>query len=165
MYKALSLAIRAHDGQVRKYTNEPYILHPVAVAEIISSVTLEKDMIRAALLHDVVEDTSLTLDFLRRYFNDRVAILVEDLTDVSTPGDGNRKVRKQMDLEHTAIASPDAKTIKLADLIHNTSSILRYDPHFAVLYMKEKKALLEVLTEGDSLLYEQAQGIVEEYYA
>jgi len=165
MYQALILAVIAHDGQLRKYTNDPYILHPIAVAGIVNMVTLEKDMIRAALLHDVVEDTSITLNYIREKFNDRVALLVEDLTDVSTFEGGNRAARKQIDLRHTAIASPDAKTIKLADLIHNTGSILQYDPNFAKVYMKEKKALLEVLTEGDPLLYKQAEGIVKEYYA
>ncbi len=164
MYKALTLAVLAHNGQLRKYTNDPYIIHPIAVAEIVNKVTLEKDMIRAAFLHDTVEDTDITIDFLQKHFNERVALLVEEVTDVSKPEDGNRATRRLIDLKHTALASPDAKTIKLADVIHNTGTILQYDPNFAKVYMKEKKALLGVLTEGDSSLYEHAEGVIEKYY-
>lgn len=59
-----------------------------------------------------------------------------------------------------ANASPAAKTIKLADLIDNTSTIMKHDPHFAVTYMKEKAKLLEVLKEGDPTLWKMANDIV-----
>ena len=61
-------------------------------------------------------------------------------------------------------ASPDAKTIKLADLISNSHSIVKDDPNFAKVYMKEKAALLEVLTEGNAELFRQASDIVASYY-
>ena len=83
-------------------------------------------------------------------------MLVRDLTDVSKPEDGNRAVRKEIDRQHTAQASPQAKTIKLADLISNTVSIVEHDPKFARIYLKEKALLLEVLTEGDPTLYAMA---------
>ena len=67
-----------------------------------------------------------------------MAELVDDLTDVSKPQDGNRATRKELDRQHTAKASPDAKTIKLADLISNSRSIMKDDPNFAKVYMKEK---------------------------
>lgn len=165
MYKALRIAITAHNGQLRNYNNGPYVLHPIAVAEIVNSVTLNKKMLEAALLHDTVEDTDVTFEFLSEQFSIRTVQLVKELTDVSKPEDGNRAVRKQIDLEHTAQASPDGKTIKLADLIHNTSSVLKYDPSFAKIYMKEKKALLEVLTQGNNELWARAYAIVENYYA
>ncbi|CAM6006431.1 unnamed protein product [Sphagnum balticum] len=110
-------------------------------------------MICAAWLHDVVEDTKLTLAFIQEIFGDSVARLVEQLTDISKPNDGNRQVRKRIDLMHTANASPQGKTIKLADLIDNTKSIVERCPGFAVVYMEEKEELLKVLKEGDSALW------------
>jgi hypothetical protein len=79
------------------------------------------------------------------------------LTDVSRPEDGNRAARKAIDLAHTAKASPAAKTIKLADLIDNTRSIVERDPDFAKVYLQEKARLLEVLQEGDPTLMAMAR--------
>jgi (p)ppGpp synthase/HD superfamily hydrolase len=142
---ARTFASRAHRGQVRKYTGEPYINHPVEVADIVRRHNGSPEMIAAALLHDVVEDTDVTLDDIRREFGEAVANLVEDLTDVSRPDDGNRATRKAMDREHTARASAAAMVIKAADLISNTSSIVEHDPNFAKVYLKEKRALLDVM--------------------
>jgi hypothetical protein len=82
------------------------------------------------------------------------------LTDVSKPTDGNRAKRKNMDREHIAKASLQAKTIKLADLIDNTRSIVEHDPKFAKVYLTEKALLLEVLREGDSFLWSMAHKIL-----
>lgn len=146
----------AEVGQVRKYTNEPYINHPAEVVSIIKTVTHTLAMVQAAWLHDTVEDTNITLDDVRVEFGDEVAEMVEMLTDVSRPEDGNRAARKAIDCEHTAKASPAAKTIKLADLISNTSSIVARDPEFARIYLMEKRRLLEVLKDGDPVLWARA---------
>lgn len=156
--KAAIFAANAHKrhAQIRKYTGEPYIVHPAAVAKLVSSVTKDPEIIAAAFLHDTVEDTDTTLAHIELEFGWRVARLVSDLTDVSKPNDGNRKIRKRIDRKHTALASPDAKTIKLADLIDNTKSIVEHDTDFARVYLKEKQLLLEVLTDGDATLYNMA---------
>lgn len=79
------------------------------------------------------------------------------LTDVSNPLDGNRAARKAIDRDHTAKASPEAKTIKLADMISNTASIMKHDlVGFARVYIPEKVKLLEVLREGDPVLWKVA---------
>ena len=104
----------------------------------------------AALLHDVVEDTQVSLSLIEKEFGKCVATLVEGLTDVSKAEDGNRTKRKEIDRQHTARQSAACKTIKLADLISNSRSILQHDKDFARVYLKEKKALLEVLKEGDA---------------
>lgn len=147
-------------GQKRKYTGEPYINHPAAVAELVRGVTHDESMLCAAWLHDVVEDTPCTLEQVETEFGSDVASLVEQLTDASKPTDGNRATRKAIDREHTAKASPRAKTIKLADLIDNSRSILALDPDFARVYLREKERLLEVLIEGDQTLYSMAKEIV-----
>ena len=162
--KAYNFAFNAHLGQVRKYTGDAYIQHPLAVSEIVNSVHGSAEMIAAALLHDVVEDTDVSIKNIAEQFGAFVAILVENLTDISKPEDGKRKVRKAKDLLHTSQALPDAKTIKLADLIHNTESICSFDPEFAKIYMNEKKALLGVLKEGDKCLYDRAKKIVDDYF-
>jgi Guanosine polyphosphate pyrophosphohydrolases/synthetases len=152
------MAAHAAVGQVRKYTGEPYAVHPIAVAGLVRTYVpkASEEMLIAALLHDVVEDTQVTLELIAAQFGLLVASYVDQLTDVSKPEDGNRAVRKAVDKWHTAQASPAAKTIKLADLIHNTASIRTYDPEFAKVYLVEKRALLEVLTEGDPTLYRMA---------
>ena len=162
--KARNFAEVAHASinHQRKYTGEPYITHPAAVVDLVRSVPHTEAMLAAAWLHDTVEDTPVTLVDIEREFGAEVADLVESLTDVSRPQDGNRRVRKAIDREHTAQASAEAKTIKLADLIDNSRSILEYDSGFARVYLVEKVALLEVLQEGDNTLLEMAQMIVVE---
>lgn len=163
--KARIFATAAHHavGQVRKYTGEPYINHPAEVAGIVAAITNRPEMIAAAWLHDVVEDTSVSIDLIRSEFGPCVATLVEGLTDISKPEDGNRATRKRIDREHTARQSAACKTIKLADLISNTRTIVALDPEFAKVYMAEKALLLEVLREGDSLLLERAEYLMREY--
>ena len=156
--RALAFAKAAHESinQRRKYTNEPYIVHPIAVAEIVKSVKHTDEMVAAALLHDTVEDTNTTIDDIDREFGDEVADIVYWLTDQSKPSDGNRKVRKEIDRQHIAKAPAAAKTIKLADLIDNTLSIRERDPDFWRAYRHEKLQLLEVLKDGDAGLWARA---------
>lgn len=160
--RAKDFAARWHASidHKRKYTGEPYITHPAAVVELVRIVPHTEAMICAAWLHDTVEDTPCALDEIERVFGFDVAVLVEMLTDVSKPGDGKRAIRKAIDREHTANASPQAKTIKLADLIDNTHSIVERDPQFAKVYLAEKALLLEVLREGDATLWKMAHGMV-----
>lgn len=157
--RASTFAAKAHDCQFRKYTFEPYIEHPRAVASLVRSVPHTEEQIAAAWLHDTVEDTETTIDDIGRDFGPIVAVLVSELTDVSRPEDGNRKIRKALDREHLAKASPAAKTVKLADLIDNSASITKHDPKFAVTYLEEKRALLDVLKEGDRTLWDRAYAI------
>jgi (p)ppGpp synthase/HD superfamily hydrolase len=157
---AIRLAVKAHHGQVRKYTEEPYIVHPLKVANLVSKVPHSPEMIAAALLHDVVEDTEVTFDDINNLFGLEVTKLVWMVTDQSRPGDGNRATRKEIDRKHLAKANPTAKTIKLADIIDNSKDIIKYDPKFAAVYVKEARALMEVLGEGDSTLFEIADFIL-----
>tara|TARA_Y100000034_G_C6835447_1_gene377481 strand:- start:147 stop:662 length:516 start_codon:yes stop_codon:yes gene_type:complete len=161
---AKEFATQAHEGQARKYTGIPYIVHPSEVMGIVSTVEHDDAMLAAALLHDVVEDTDHTVDDIRAEFGDDVAELVSALTDVSTIADGNRKSRKAKDRAHTAGASPRAQTIKLADLLSNSVDIIKNDPDFARIYMAEKLLLLGVLQEGDQTLLARALHLVGDYY-
>ena len=155
--EVLKFATKAHSSQKRKYTGEPYIVHPIAVSEIVKTVPHTDEMVAAALLHDVVEDTPVTIQEIETKFGSKVAELVGWLTDTSRPEDGNRKTRKSIDRLHSADAPAEAQTIKLADLIHNTESIEKHDPSFYKVYKQEKIALLDVLTKGDITLRKIAQ--------
>ena len=163
--KARIFATASHHaaGNVRKYTGEPYINHPAAVVALVASVPHTPEMLAAAWLHDTVEDTRVSLGVIEQEFGAEVADMVEMLTDVSHANDGLRAHRKARDREHTAQASPAAKTIKLADLIDNTRSIVERDPKFAEIYMAEKALLLEVLTEGAPELMAMARQAISEY--
>jgi len=158
--RAFTFALKAHEGQKRKYTGEPYIVHPIEVAYIVNNVPgATKDMVAAALLHDTVEDTDVTIKEISKEFGYLVASYVDWLTDVSKPEDGNRATRRKLDREHTAKAPPEAKTIKLADLTDNSKSILEHDRKFAKIYLKEKLLLLDVLKEGNMELWKIANDI------
>jgi GTP pyrophosphokinase len=117
--RAYSAAERAHDGQKRR-SGEPYITHPVAVAQILADLGIGPKTIAAALLHDTVEDTEYTLDLLRADFGDEIAMLVDGVTklDKLKYGDSAQAetVRKMV-----VAMSKDIRVliIKLADRLHN----------------------------------------------
>ena len=144
---ALVFATAAHAavGQMRKYTDDPYIVHPIRVATTVAKFGGTDEMIAAAYLHDVVEDTGVSIVDIQDMFGTDVALIVDGLTDVSVPEDGNRAVRKAMDRQHSADATWAAQFVKCADIIDNASDIGDNDPSFNIVYRKEMVALLEVL--------------------
>ena len=167
------LAHDAHDsiGQKRKYTGEPYWQHTDAVAALVASVEGTPEMIAAAHLHDYLEDVLPQLLSEERYleviqFQDRYNVLpiairnmVKELTDEYVKElypNLNRAQRKEKERARLATISDDGKSIKLADLINNTSDIVANDPEFAKTYLKEKLALLPYLSEGNAALLQQA---------
>jgi guanosine-3',5'-bis(diphosphate) 3'-pyrophosphohydrolase len=117
--RAYAAAERAHSGQQRK-SGEPYITHPVAVAQILADLGIGTKTIAAALLHDTVEDTAYTLDMLHADFGDEIAMLVDGVTklDKLKYGDSAQAetVRKMV-----VAMSKDIRVlvIKLADRLHN----------------------------------------------
>lgn len=162
--KAKRFAKAAHRDQRRKYTFEPYWAHPETVAELVSEVTDNPDMICAAWLHDVVEDTPVSLMQIDLEFNHNIRKLVGELTNPSKLIKANRKTRKEVDRKYLAQVSAEAQTIKLADMIDNMQSIIENDPDFAKVFIREKDALLKVLTKGHPVLYAKADEIISEYF-
>jgi (p)ppGpp synthase/HD superfamily hydrolase len=158
--KARELAKEKHKDQKRKYTGEPYFNHCEEVANILRTESANykdsKLAIAAAYLHDVLEDTETTFEELVSKVGYEVANLVREVTDVSKPSDGNRKIRKEKDRLHLAEASAAGQSIKLADLMSNSRSIVEHDKDFAKVYLAEKQKLLEVLIHGDLLLFHKA---------
>ena len=110
---ALMLAIKAHDGQRRKYTGEAYASHPIGVSKIIETIPDHTpEMVAAALLHDVVEDTYVTFSEIKNDFGSVVAEYVHYCTNVSEKEDGNREFRKKMDADHFALGPAEASDNK-----------------------------------------------------
>ena len=151
MSEASWFAEQAHGDQKRKYTGEPYFNHLVEVALYVEAANLPSEVVAAAYLHDTLEDTEVTLSELNNRFGFRVADLVLQVTDVSRPHEGNRKFRKALDRAHLAKATPHGASIKLADIISNTRSIVADDPKFAKVYLQEKRELLKVLNPQANL--------------
>lgn len=152
--RVFATAAHAAVQQLRKYTHEPYIVHPAAVVALLQAHVPEPpaELLAAAWLHDTVEDCHISPALIEREFGPGVAALVSQVTDVSRPNDGNRAIRKAIDCAHIAEASPDAQTLKLADLIDNSRSIVAHDPKFARVYLAEKVKLLAVLKRGNPTL-------------
>lgn len=152
-YEAMMFARKTHDGQRRKYTNNPYVDHLAEVAGIVAAVADfdydQETMIAVAWLHDCMEDQGILLDYLQDKFGHAVARGVLLLSDLE---EGNRAERKAASRARLAEAPGWVQTIKCADLISNTSSIVQHDPEFAVTYLEEKRLLLEVMTKADPRL-------------
>jgi len=154
----MQFARAAHKGQVRKYTGNPYIDHLAEVAGIVAAATSDHSCangteIAIAWLHDCMEDQGVSFDELKQKFGSIVAFGVADLSDLET---GNRGVRNAKSRARLVAAPPWVQTIKCADLISNMSSIVEHDPKFAVIYLEEKRLLLEVLTKADPRLRDMA---------
>ena len=126
--KAIEFATRAHSGQTRKGGSLPYIVHPMEAMAIVASVTSDPELLAAAALHDVVEDTPYTLSDIRAEFGPRVAELVKAETEVKIGGGSAEEAwvhRRQGTLDRLAAASRDAKIVALGDKLSNMRAIQR----------------------------------------
>lgn len=171
--KVMDFADQAHGAQKRKYTGERYIVHPVRVMKTCMQYTDNPVVLSAALLHDVLEDTSVGKDKIYPFLENimgreksaQVIDLVVALTDVYVKEKFlllNRKRRKKKESERLGTIPSDAQTIKYADIIDNTMDISRNDPNFAPVYLKECRLLLTNMKKGNPELYKRAFQSVEE---
>jgi len=137
----------AHQGQKRKYTNEPYFNHLLEVATILKEHDMDGNIVSAGFLHDILEDTEIESKELEFLFGKVICSYVLEVTDISKIDDGNREERKKIDCAHLAKASIGGKHIKLADLISNIKSITINDPQFSTIFLQEAFLLLDVLDD------------------
>ncbi len=134
--RAYQFAEQKHDGQLRA-SGEPYFTHCVAVAQILAEMRLDAEAIAAALLHDVVEDTVVTIDDLRAEFGDAVAVIVDGVTklkNLPTAPNDKRSRTADRSLEYIrkmALAMNDdvrVVLVKLADRLHNMRTLASMEP-------------------------------------
>ncbi len=126
--RAAAFALRAHAGTERRGKGFPYIIHPMEAAAIVASETSDPELLAAAILHDVVEDTPATLEEIRTQFGDRVATLVAMESDITVPDESEEKSwhkRKAAAIQRLAAASRDAKLVALGDKLSNLRAIAR----------------------------------------
>jgi GTP diphosphokinase / guanosine-3',5'-bis(diphosphate) 3'-diphosphatase len=118
-------AIEAHEGQLRR-TGEPYVTHPIAVADIVADLGLDGVTIAAALLHDAVEDTGMTLDLLATHFGSQVASVVDGVTKLDRLEFDSKEAQQAATIRKMFIAMAQdwrVLLIKLADRLHNMRTI------------------------------------------
>ena len=126
--KALEFAIKAHEGQVRKGTNTPYIVHPLEAAYIVDKLTDDMDVVAAAVLHDVVEDAGVTVKELKELFGERVARFVEAVSeDRSNDEDASLtwKERKLKTITEISRGPREVKLVAMGDKLSNMRAIYR----------------------------------------
>lgn len=165
--KVKEFAHQAHGDQKRKYTPDPYIVHPYRVMKICKDYSDDITVLSAALLHDVLEDTETTkediFDFLREHMSEGNTVntveLVKEMTDVYVKQSYprlNRNRRKRLEAERMAKTSHNAQTIKYADIIDNCNEIVDHDPDFAGVFLFECKKLLDRIDSGNAELRKKA---------
>jgi len=139
-------ARQAHAGQVRKYTGEDYVEHCYAVGQMYQSWCKEMNQsaLYAAVLHDTVEDTQVTLNEIRHQFGDRVAENVWYLTKPESYV-GDRAQRKALDRARLAIAPRVVRFVKIIDIMHNARSIREHDPDKWSTWRVEMIELLDAM--------------------
>lgn len=119
---AIVFAVKAHANTERRGKGFPYIVHPMEAVSIVATITNDQELLAAAALHDVVEDTDTTIDQIRAAFGDRVAALVADESEPDHD-DAPWHKRKQDAIDHLARASRDSKTIAMGDKLSNMRAI------------------------------------------
>lgn len=154
-YEAMMFARDVHKDQRRKYSGNPYADHLAEVSGIVATVVADlpapqEVVFATAWLHDCVEDQGVLPDTLRERFGVAVEEGVMWLSDLEQ---GNRAERKRASCMRLAQAPGWVQTIKCADLISNTSSIVLHDPNFARVYLREKRDLLALMTKADLRLH------------
>jgi (p)ppGpp synthase/HD superfamily hydrolase len=167
LQQVTGFADKAHGAQLRKYTPERYIVHPVRVMEMCRVHHATLPVLAAALLHDVLEDTAVSQQqmaaFLLTVMEEgeakRTIELVVELTDVYTKkkySRWNRRKRKEKEARRIEQTSGDSQTVKYADIIDNCREIAVHDPEFATVFLNECRMLLKRMPRGNPGLYRQA---------
>lgn len=155
-----------HGDQIRKYTGASYWTHLWDVAEIISHYPNVEMGIEIALCHDLIEDTKCTSKILDEFllangytvWRERMIIIrdVSHLTDEYTHEaypELNRERRKNLEAKRLSHIPANAQSVKYADIIDNTSSIVKYDPGFAKVYLSEIGKKIYQMNKGEKELY------------
>lgn len=126
--RALHFAIDAHANTERKGKGFPYVVHLLEAVEIVATLTSDIELLAAAALHDVIEDTPYTFDDLQAIFGTRIATIVEAESDMPVPNLSDReswRQRKQAAIDRLATAPVEVKMVALGDKLSNMRAIAR----------------------------------------
>ncbi|MBR4001777.1 MAG: HD domain-containing protein [Bacteroidales bacterium] len=126
--RAVNFAVKAHSGTERRGKGFPYIIHLMEAVEIVATITPDQELLSAAMLHDTVEDTPVTVADLRKEFGDRIASIVEAESDVHNEGESEHESwhrRKQEAIDRLTAAPMEAKIVALGDKLSNMRAIAR----------------------------------------
>lgn len=163
-YNSMCYATHQHRKQLRKFTNEPYIIHLAEVAGIcatvvnVHSAVSPEVIIACAWLHDVVEDTDSSVSIIHQMFGKEVAQGIHFLTCESHD---DKNVAENEYTKKLAIAPSWVQTIKCADMISNLRNIWTTDAKFATGYTKRCRERIEVLKNADSRLQQTVVQLLE----
>lgn len=119
--KAILFAAKAHEGQVRKGTDIPYITHPYAVGMILMKYGCKEELVAAGLLHDTVEDTEVTIDEISEQFGEEAASIVAGCSEPDKSLSWEE--RKHQTIQYLRDASEEVRLVACADKLHNLRSI------------------------------------------
>ena len=126
--RAIIFAVKAHHNTEWRGKGFTYIVHPMEAVEIVATITSDQELLAAAVLHDTIEDTNVTVEELRAEFGDRIANLVHAESDQFTEGvseEDSWHDRKQAAIDRLASAPHDAKIVALGDKLSNMRAIAR----------------------------------------
>ena len=175
--RAIEFAVHAHAGTERRGKGFPYVIHPLEAMAIVATITSDQEILAAAVLHDVVEDTDITIDEIRAQFGDRVASLVDTESDRLNELPDWRS-RKEDSLRRLANASREEKIVALGDKLSNMRAIARDyttrgdDSFWELFRIKEKSAhawryhaLVDALSSlSDTYAYQEFQYLVKSIF-
>ena len=174
--RAILFAVQAHSGTERRGKGFPYIVHTMEAMSISATMTSDQEILAAAALHDVVEDTAITLDEIRSQFGDRIAKLVD--TESDRLGAGlDWFARKKESLKRLKQASRDEKIVALGDKLSNMRAIARDyaiagESFWDLFHIKDKSvhawryhALLDALSSlSDTYAYQEFEFLVDRVF-
>lgn len=165
-----------HSEQRRKYSNEPYVNHLLTVATIVRENCDEPGLVEIALCHDLYEDTKFERWWmtpvlqaigypkdLALFIEEGIFMLTDHFIHEKYPG-MNRQARKEAEAERLGNIKAEYQTVKYADIIDNSASIVPRDPGFAKVYMVEIRRTLRNMREGSPVLLGRCERIVEEFF-
>lgn len=178
--KAILYATKAHEGTERRGKGFPYIVHPLEALAIAASITNDQEILAAAVLHDTIEDTTVTIDDLKREFGQRVTDLVVSETDFDEAPNGRKltwRERKQRDIDNLKKISRDAKIVAIGDKLSNMRAIARDykvkgDELWQMFHEKDKathawryKALRDAMADlNDTFAFQEFDRLVKETF-
>ncbi|MBQ9476085.1 MAG: bifunctional (p)ppGpp synthetase/guanosine-3',5'-bis(diphosphate) 3'-pyrophosphohydrolase [Bacteroidales bacterium] len=178
--RAIQFAVKAHGGTERRGKGFPYVVHPLEAVAIAATISPDQEILAAAALHDVLEDTCVTAEELEKEFGHRVTQLVMEETDKFFAGISEAQSwteRKKIAMERLKNASRDAKIVAMGDKLSNARAIWRdykekgdelwkiFHVHDKALHKWHYEGLADALSElSDSFAYKEFEFLIHDIF-